>query len=63
MEVLAIRVDVLQKLLAIFFYTRGRFEAVEPELEDIIDNINILHKMEKLLEENGLSSSYESGGA
>jgi hypothetical protein len=59
MEVMAIRVDTIKKLLAAFYYARGRFEAVEPELEEIIDNINIMHKMETLLEENSLSSTNE----
>jgi hypothetical protein len=52
MEVMAIRFDAIKKLLAAFFYARGRFEAVEPELEELIDKINIMHKMDNILEEN-----------
>ena len=52
MEVMALRFDAIKKILAAFYYARGRFEAVEPELEDIIEKINIYHKMDLLLEEN-----------
>ena len=37
MDVMAVRLDCIKKLLAAFFYERARFEAVEPELENIID--------------------------
>jgi hypothetical protein len=37
MDLMAIRLDCIKKLLAAFFYERARFEAVEPELENIID--------------------------
>jgi hypothetical protein len=30
MEVMAIRLDAIRKLLAVFYYSRGRFEAIEP---------------------------------
>jgi hypothetical protein len=63
MDVMAVRLDAIRKLLAAFYYARGRFEAVEPELEEIIDNINIMHKMETLLDENSFSSANDAGGA
>lgn len=59
MDIMAIRFDAIKKLLAAFFYARGRFGAVEPELEEIIDNINIMHTMDILLEESSLSSANE----
>jgi len=63
MDVMAVRLDAIRKLLAAFYYARGRFEAVEPELEEIIDNINIMHKMETLLDENSFSNANDVGGA
>ncbi len=36
-DVMAIRLDCIKKILAAFFYDRARFEAVEPQLENIID--------------------------
>jgi hypothetical protein len=36
-EVMAVRLDLLKKILAIIFYEKERFRDIEPELEDIID--------------------------
>jgi hypothetical protein len=46
---MAVRLDAIRKLLAAFYFARGRLEPVEPQLEEIIDNINIMHKMEVFL--------------
>jgi hypothetical protein len=36
-EVMAVRLDLLKKILAIIFYEKERFRDIEPEVEDIID--------------------------
>jgi len=37
MEVMAVRLDCIKKILAVFFYERERFQMIEPDLESILD--------------------------
>jgi hypothetical protein len=51
MEIMAIRLDAIKKILAAFYYENSRFEAICPELEDIMSRIDIRHKIEILIDE------------
>lgn len=37
MEVMAVRLDVIKKLLAIMYYDRNRFVAIAPAIDNIIE--------------------------
>jgi len=36
MEILAIRLDAIKKILAVLFYQQDRFKEIEPEIEELI---------------------------
>lgn len=48
---MALRLDAIKKILAAFHYEKSRFEAICPELEDIIFSIDMRHKIERLIDE------------
>lgn len=48
---MAVRLDCIKKLLAIFYYERSRFEKIEPEIENIIDSIDVRYKIGKIIDE------------
>jgi hypothetical protein len=54
MEIMAIRLDAIKKILAAFYYEKCRFEAISPELEDIMSRIDIRHKIETLIDEKAI---------
>ena len=51
MDLMALRLDAIKKILAAFHFEKSRFESVCPDLEDIIFSIDMRHKIEKLIEE------------
>ena len=51
MDLMALRLDAIKKILAAFHYEKSRFEAICPDLEDIIFSIDMRHKIEKVIEE------------
>jgi hypothetical protein len=51
MDIMALRLDGIKKILAVFHFEKTRFEAICPEIEDIIYGIDMRHRIEKLIEE------------
>ena len=51
MDLMALRLDAIKKILAVFHYEKSRFEAICPELEEIIYIIDNRHKIERVIEE------------
>ena len=48
---MALRLDAIKKILAVFNYDMKRFEQVCPEIEDIVYGIDARHKIEKIVQE------------
>lgn len=51
MDLMALRLDAIKKILAVFHFEKSRFEAICPEIEDIIYSIDMRHRIEKVMEE------------
>jgi hypothetical protein len=56
MEIMTIRLDIIKKILAAFYYESARFEAICPELEDIILPIDMMHKIVNIIDENAFTT-------
>jgi hypothetical protein len=53
---MAIRLDAIKKILAALFYEQGRFEGICPELEDTISIIDLIYKIDKILDEKAFTT-------
>lgn len=53
---MTIRLDAIKKILAALFYEQGRFEGICPELEDTISLIDIIYKIDKILDEKAFTT-------
>lgn len=59
-EIMSIRLDEIKKILAAFYYEKARFEALCPELEDIMSRIDLRNNIEQIFEENAfISDNFE----
>ena len=60
MEIMGVRLDCVKKILAAFYYERERFKSIVPRIDDIMEDINIFHKIDSLLDENSLNNLNEA---
>ena len=60
MEIMGVRLDCVKKILAAFYYERERFKSIVPRIDDIMEDINIFHKIDSLLDENSLNKLNEA---
>jgi hypothetical protein len=37
MEIMAVRLDCIKKILAVLYYEKERFKEIEPEVENIVE--------------------------
>lgn len=61
MDLMALRLDAIKKILAAFHFEKSRFEAICPDLEDIIFSIDMRHKIEKVIEEQAFINDNVEG--
>ncbi len=61
MDLMALRLDGIKKILAVFHYEKNRFNAICPEIEDIIYSIDMRHRIEKVIEEKSFINEEVEG--
>ena len=61
MDMMALRLDAIKKILAVFHYDNKRFEQVCPDIEDIIFAIDSRHKIEKIIQETAFVKETTEG--